>query len=79
MVSHLAIGKIEELKNIYTNVNQQTIFSNNPFIIKRRHGENVIAINHLNTLWNLLNGRKTFGESKNLRKLIKNMLPNSSF
>jgi len=79
MVSHLAIGKIEELKNIYTNVNQQTIFSNNPFIIKRRHGENVIAINHLNTLWNLLNGRKTFGESKNLRKLIKNMLPKSSF
>jgi len=79
MVSHLAIGKIEELKNIYTNVNQQTIFSNNPFIIKRRHGENVIAINHLNTLWNLLNGRKTFGESKNLRKLIKKYVTEELF
>ena len=79
MVSHLAIGKIEELKNIYTNVNQQTIFSNNPFIIKKRHGENVIAINHLNTLWNLLNGRKTFGESKNLRKLIRKNITEEMF
>jgi predicted patatin/cPLA2 family phospholipase len=25
----------------------------------------------MNTFWNFLNGRKTFGESKNLRKLIK--------
>lgn len=71
MVSHLAMGKIEELKDIYTNVNQHTIFSNNPFIIKKKHGEKVISINHLNTLWNFICGRKTFGESKNLRKLIK--------
>ena len=34
-------------------------------------GEKVISINHLNTFWNFLNGRKTFGESKNLRSLIK--------
>jgi predicted patatin/cPLA2 family phospholipase len=31
----------------------------------------VISIRHLNTLWNFINGRKTFGESKNLRSLIK--------
>ena len=71
MVSHLALGKIDELKEIYTSVNQKTIFSNNPFIIKKVHGEKVISINHFNTLWNFINGRKTFGESKNLRKLIK--------
>jgi predicted patatin/cPLA2 family phospholipase len=34
-------------------------------------GEKVISVNHLNTLWNFINGRKTFGESKNLRSLIK--------
>jgi len=79
LVSHLAIGKIEELKSIYTDVNQHTIFSNNPFIIKKRHGENVIAINHLNTVWNLINGRKTFGESKNLRKLIKKYITEEVF
>jgi predicted patatin/cPLA2 family phospholipase len=71
MVSHLALGRLNELKKIYTNVNQRTIFSNNPFLIKKVHGEKVISINPLNTLWNFMNGRKTFGESKNLRKLIK--------
>lgn len=72
MVSHLAMGMFDELKELYTNVNQETIFSNNPFKIKKIAGEKVISINHLNTLWNFLNGRKTFGESKNLRSLIKN-------
>lgn len=72
MVSHLALGDVDALKRIYTSVNQRSIFSNNPFVIKKRHGEKVITINHLNTLWNFINGRRTFGESKNLRKLIKN-------
>ena len=71
MVSHLALGKLDALKKLYTNVNQKTIFSNNPFKIKRVAGEKVISIRHLNTLWNFINGRKTFGESKNLRSLIK--------
>jgi predicted patatin/cPLA2 family phospholipase len=71
MVSHLALGMLDELKELYTNVNQESIFSNSPFKIKRIAGEKVITINHLNTFWNYLNGRKTFGESKNLRSLIK--------
>ncbi|OAD40828.1 patatin-like phospholipase family protein [Polaribacter atrinae] len=71
MVSHLALGKLDELKELYTNVNQKTIFSNSPFNIKKVAGEKVISIRHLNTFWNFLNGRKTFGESKNLRILIK--------
>ncbi len=71
MVSQLALGMVDDLKEIYTSVDQNTIFSNNPFIIKKVHGEKVISINHLNTLWNFIKGRKTFGESKNLRKLIK--------
>jgi predicted patatin/cPLA2 family phospholipase len=72
MVSHLALGMLDELKHLYTNVNQEAIFSNNPFKIKKVAGEKVVSIRHLNTLWNFLNGRKTFGESKNLRTLIKN-------
>lgn len=71
MVSHLALGKIKDLKKLYTNVNQESIFSNNPFKIKRIGKEKVVSINHFNTFWNFLNGRKTFGESKNLRNLIK--------
>ncbi len=79
MVSHLALGRIESLKKIYTNVNQKTIFSNNPFVVKKVHGEKVITINHLNTLWNFVNGRKTFGESKNLRKLIRKNITEEIF
>ena len=71
MVSHLALGMLEELKELYTNVNKKSIFSNNPFKIKKVYVEKVVSIRHLNTFWNFLNGRKTFGESKNLRLLIK--------
>lgn len=70
MISHLALHKLDELKELYTNVNQDSIFSNNPFSIRSVDGQKIVSINHLNTLWNFLNGRKTFGESKNLRKLI---------
>ena len=72
MISHLALHKLEELKELYTNVNQNSIFSNNPFSIRRVDGQKIVSINHFNTIWNFLNGRKTFGESKNLRKLIRN-------
>ena len=72
MVSHLALGMLKELKELYTNVNQDTIFSNNPFTIKKVAGEKVVSISHFNTLWNLILKRKTFGESKNLRSLIRN-------
>lgn len=71
MVSHLALKMLDELKELYTNVNQEAIFSNNPFKIRKVSGEKVVSINHLNTFWNFLNGRKTFGESKNLRSLIR--------
>ena len=79
MVSHLALGKIDALKTLYTNVNQDSIFSNNPFYIKKVKGEKIITIRHANTLWNFLNGRKTFGESKNLRKLIKRNITKEMF
>ncbi len=71
LITHLALGRLEELKTLYTSVNQRRIFSNNPFIVKTVHGEKVVSINHLNTFWNFFNGRRTFGESKNLRKFIK--------
>lgn len=71
MVVHLALGMLDELKGIYTNVSQRTIFSNNPLTIRRVNGHKVVGINHLNVIWNFLMGRKTFGESKNLRKLIR--------
>ena len=70
MVSHLALGEIDALKKIYTEVNQRSIFNVNPFRITNKNGVTIVNIRHSATLLNFIRGSKTFGESKNLRKLI---------
>lgn len=79
MVSHLALKKVDKIKEVFTNVNQDSIFSSCPFLIKRKWGIETIKINHINVLLNLLRGSKTFGESLNLRTLIKNTLTFEDF
>lgn len=79
LVSHLALKKVEKIKNVYTNVNQHSIFNSCPFLIKRKGGIETIRINHFNVLRNLLSGSKTFGQSLNLRTLIKNTLTFEDF
>lgn len=76
MVTHLALGKVNELKDLYGNVSQSTIFSNCPFKIKKFKHYKTVSINHFNTLKNILKGSKTFGESHNLKKLIDAMIVN---
>ncbi|MDY8135479.1 patatin-like phospholipase family protein [Aquimarina sp. 2201CG5-10] len=79
LVSHLALSKIKEIKEFYTSVNQSSIFRNCPFIIKKKRGYDNISINHFNVLGNLLKGRKSFGDSRNLRDLISNAISNEDF
>jgi predicted patatin/cPLA2 family phospholipase len=79
LVSHLAMGKVEVIKRAFTQVNQSSIFSNNPFIIVNKNGEDRIKINHFNVLKNFIRGRKTFGESFNLRRLIKQQISIEDF
>lgn len=72
LISHLALNKVEKIKEIYTSVNQNSIFSIRPFRIKRtKYGGKEIGIDHMAVLRNFLRGSKTFGESHKLRKLIK--------
>ena len=70
LISHLAANDIPAIKHAFTHVTQESIFSNNPFIIKRTGKITKTKINHLNVVKNFLRGRKTFGESENLRKLL---------
>ncbi|WP_026809301.1 patatin-like phospholipase family protein [Arenibacter latericius] len=79
LISHLALDKIEKIKQVYTSVDQNQIFSNCPFVITKKHGIENIAISHYNVMKNFLKGSKTFGESYNLLKLIKNTLSRSEF
>jgi predicted patatin/cPLA2 family phospholipase len=74
LICHLALGKLDKIKEIYSNVDQKTIFNNCPFIVKKKHGIDEISINHWNVLKNFLKGKKTFGESENLRKMIRESL-----
>ena len=79
LISHLALGKLDKIKEIYSNVNQDSIFNNCPFLIKKVHGNVEIKINHWNVIRNFLSGKKTFGESENLRELIRNSLTVEEF
>lgn len=79
LVSHLALGEVDKIKEIYTSVNQKSIFSNCPFVVINKFGEDVIAINHWNVLKNFLRGSKTFGESGNLKKIITDVFAPSEF
>jgi len=79
LISHLALGKVDKIKEIYSNVNQKSIFNNCPFVVKKRYGINEISINHWNVVKNLIRGKKTFGDSKNLRALIENSLTKAEF
>lgn len=79
LISHLALGKIDKIKDIYSSVNQKSIFNICPFVVKRKYGSDIISMNHWNILRNLANGKKTFGESENLRQLIRNSLTVEEF
>ena len=80
LISHLALSKVEKIKEVYTSVNQNSIFNSCPFIIKKdKFGGKQIAIDHFTVLRNFLKGKKTFGESLNLRKLIEKTLTEIEF
>jgi predicted patatin/cPLA2 family phospholipase len=79
LVSHLALNKIEKIKRVYTNVDNSNIFSVCPFVVKEKHGTQNIAINHLNVILNFIKGSKTFGESYNLRTLIRETFLEAEF
>lgn len=80
LISHLALNKVEKIKEVYTSVNQKSIFNIRPFRVKQtKYGGKEIVIDHFAVFRNLFRGSKTFGESQNLRKLIKKTLTPSEF
>lgn len=79
LISHLALGNIDKIHRIYTNVNMSKIFNVNPFVVKKKNGIEVVSINHFNVLLQFLKGKRTFGESKKLRSYIKKNLSIDEF
>ena len=54
LISHLALGNIDKIHRIYTNVNMSKIFNVNPFVVKKKNGIEVVSINHFNVLLQFL-------------------------
>ena len=79
LLPHLALDKIDKIKSIYTSVNQHSIFNICPFKIKKTAKGLETKINHFNTLRTFLKKSATFGESENLRCLIKNSITVEEF
>lgn len=80
LISHLALDKVDKIKKVYTSVDQHSIFNSCPFLIKNdKFGGKQIVINHFEVLKNFLKGKKTFGESNNLRKLISKTITEEEF
>jgi predicted patatin/cPLA2 family phospholipase len=79
LIPNLALSNIEKMHGIYTNVTQHNIFSLSPFKVRYKKGEEFIRIHHLNVLLQLIKGKRTFGESKRLKKLITKSLSIQEF
>ena len=71
IVPHLAAGKIEKIHKVFTNVKQRNIFSVNPFITRKKGNREFVSIDFINTLWQFIKMKRTFGESKSLLKYLK--------
>ncbi len=71
LVPHMAAGKIDKIYNVFTNVTQSNIFSVNPFAIRKKGNREFVSIDFINTLWQFIKMKRTFGESKALRRHIK--------
>lgn len=71
LIPHLAANDIKKLYTIYTNVKQKHIFSINPFVQRKKDGREFVSINFFNTLLQFVKMKRTFGESKALKKNIR--------
>ena len=71
LIPQLSLDNVGKLYDIYTNVKQKSIFSLNPFVVKKKDGREFVTINYLTTLLQFLKRKRTFGESGALRRTIR--------
>ncbi len=71
LIPHLAANDIKKLHRIYTNVKQKHIFSINPFVIRKKGNREFVSINFLSSLLQFIKMKRTFGESKALKRNIR--------
>lgn len=72
LIPHLALGKVQKIYDIYSNVNMRRIFNVSPFIVKNKNTDKeIVTINHFSVIRQFFKRKRTFGESENLLVYIK--------
>ena len=71
LISHLALNELDKIYNIFTNVKQNHIFSVSPFVQRKKGNREFVSINFINSIWQFIKMKRTFGESKALKRNIK--------
>lgn len=79
LIPHLALNNVPKIHDIYTNFGMQKIFDVSPFIVKHKNDVDTVKINHLNVFFQFVKGKRSFGESNNLRKFIEDQFTISEF
>ena len=71
LIPHLSLNKIDKVYNLFTNVTQRDIFSVSPFVQRKKGDREYVSIDFVNSIWQLIRMKRTFGESKHLKRNIK--------
>jgi predicted patatin/cPLA2 family phospholipase len=71
LVPHLALNKLDKLYDIFTNVRQRDVFSVSPFVQRKKGNREFVSIDFINSIWQFIKMKRTFGESKALKRHIK--------
>ncbi|MCX7547726.1 patatin-like phospholipase family protein [Xanthomarina sp. F1114] len=79
LIPHLAVNNIPKLYDIFTNVQQHDIFSVSPFVQRKKGDREYVSIDFINSIWQFVRMRRTFGESNALRRSIKRNFTKEEF
>lgn len=79
LIPQLALGNIDKVYEMYTNVKQSSIFNVNPFVVRKKGNREYVSINFLASLLQFIKRKRTFGESKNLRWTIRRNFSEAEF
>ncbi|MBT8325356.1 MAG: patatin-like phospholipase family protein [Winogradskyella sp.] len=73
LIPHLALNDLPKIYKIFTNVRQHDIFSVSPFVQRKKGDREYVSIDFINSMWQFMKRKRTFGESKALRRnILKN-------
>ena len=79
LIPHLSLNKVDKVYDLFTNVTQRDIFSVSPFVQRKKDDREYVSIDFVNSIWQFIRMKRTFGESKNLKRNIRRNFSEEEF